>query len=33
MSAELRSDVERANKARSPDYCGSCYGASAPESG
>ena len=31
--SELKSDVERAHKARDPSYCGSCYGASAPESG
>ena len=33
INLELKSDVERANKARDPNYCGSCYGASAPESG
>ncbi len=26
-------DVERANQNRDPSYCGSCYGASPPESG
>jgi hypothetical protein len=29
----LAGDVELANQNRAPDYCGSCYGASAPESG
>jgi len=31
--AVLAGDVELANQNRAPDYCGSCYGASAPESG
>ena len=30
---ELKGDVDRANLNRDPSYCGSCYGASPPESG
>ena len=29
----LKGDVERANLNRDPSYCGSCYGATAPENG
>ncbi|WVQ79012.1 hypothetical protein IAT38_001104 [Cryptococcus sp. DSM 104549] len=30
---QLKGDVERANLNKDPNYCGSCYGASPPESG
>ena len=33
IAAVLAGDVELANQNRAPDYCGSCYGASAPASG
>ena len=32
-SGQLKGDVERANLNQDPSYCGSCYGASPPESG
>ncbi|KAJ4481995.1 Sec1 family-domain-containing protein [Lentinula aciculospora] len=32
-SADLRNDVDKYNDAKSPDYCGSCYGGLAPASG
>ncbi|KAK4684907.1 endoplasmic reticulum-Golgi intermediate compartment protein 3, partial [Tremellales sp. Uapishka_1] len=32
-NGQLKGDVERANLNRDPNYCGSCYGATAPESG
>ena len=32
-SGQLKGDVERANLNKDPNYCGSCYGASPPESG
>ncbi|CAD6589943.1 MAG: hypothetical protein TREMPRED_005581, partial [Tremellales sp. Tagirdzhanova-0007] len=33
ITGQLKGDVERANLNRDPSYCGSCYGATAPESG
>ena len=31
--AELSSDIDKMDKNRSPEYCGSCYGGEPPESG
>jgi hypothetical protein len=33
LMKELQGDVDRANRNRESGYCGSCYGASPPESG
>ena len=33
LISELKGEVERQASGRDPSYCGSCYGASPPESG